>query len=62
MLTLHASEPNRANRPRIGIAMHLRTERARLLPTSEPPFHTPDLLDPFACPVLFGVAPAELAV
>ena len=59
-MTLHASEPNRGDMPRIGLAMHLRTERARLVSTREPPFHSPDLLDMHACPVLFGVAERAL--
>lgn len=59
-MTLHASGPNHSDTPRIGIAMHLRTERARLVPTSEPPFHTPDLADSYACPVLVGPASMRL--
>jgi Phytanoyl-CoA dioxygenase (PhyH) len=53
-LTLHASGVNRTTLPRIGIAMHLRTERAHLVRTERPPFHTPDLIDYYACPVLTG--------
>lgn len=51
-LTLHASGPNHSDMPRLGLAIHLRTERARLIATPEPPFHRPDLSDPYACPVL----------
>jgi Phytanoyl-CoA dioxygenase (PhyH) len=51
-LTLHASGPNHGHEPRLGLAIHLRTERARLVATPEPPFHRPDLSDPYACPVL----------
>ncbi|MGH3568728.1 MAG: phytanoyl-CoA dioxygenase family protein [Pseudonocardia sp.] len=58
-LTLHSSEPNRSDVPRVGLALHLRTERARLVPTPEPPFHTPDLRDTRACPVLFRVSPGR---
>jgi hypothetical protein len=61
-LTLHASEANRAKAPRIGFAMHLRTERAHMIPTSKPPFHRPDLLDSYACPVLVGKGSNELAL
>ncbi len=61
-LTIHASEPNRSDVPRIGLALHLRTERARLVPTPEPPFHQPDLRDSYACPVLFGLPPADMVV
>ncbi len=61
-LTLHASEPNRSDVPRIGLALHLRTEHAALVPTSEPPFHRPDLLDSYACPVLFGLPASNVAV
>lgn len=51
-LTLHASGPNSRDTPRLGLAIHLRTERARLAATPEPPFHLPDLSDLYACPVL----------
>jgi hypothetical protein len=51
-LTLHASGPNHTDMPRVGPAIHLRTERARLIATPKPPFHRPDLSDPYACPVL----------
>jgi hypothetical protein len=50
--TLHASSPNHGCVPRIGLAIHVRTERAELVATPEPPFHIPDLSDPYACPVL----------
>jgi hypothetical protein len=53
-LTLHSSGSNYGDSPRIGLAIHLRTERARLVTTSQPPFHSPDLSDPYACPVLAG--------
>jgi hypothetical protein len=43
---------------RVGLAIHLRTERARLVATPEPPFHWPDLADPYACPVLTEQPPA----
>lgn len=61
-LTIHASEPNRSDVPRIGLALHLRTERAQLVPTPEPPFHQPDLRDSYAYPVLFGLPPADMVV
>lgn len=51
--TLHASGPNKGQRPRLGLAVHLRTERSHLVVTDEPPFHSPDLADRYACPVLF---------
>ena len=51
-LTLHASGPNHSEMPRLGLAIHLRTERARLIATPKPAFHRPDLSDPYACPVL----------
>jgi len=58
-MTIHGSERNRSGVARVGLALHIRTEHARLLPTSEPPFHRPDPLDTHACPVLFGVAPQK---
>ncbi len=61
-LTIHASEPNRSDVPRIGLALHLRTERARLVPTPEPPLHSPDLIDSYACPGLFGLPFADVVV
>jgi hypothetical protein len=51
-LTLHASGSNLRDTPRLGIAIHLRTENAHLATTKEPPFHRPDLSDTYACPVL----------
>ncbi len=61
-LTIHASESNRSDEPRVGLALHLRTERARLVPTPEQPFHSPDLRDSYACPVLFGLPTADVVV
>jgi Phytanoyl-CoA dioxygenase (PhyH)/Phosphotransferase enzyme family len=51
-LTLHASGPNLGEKPRLGIAIHLRTENAHLVTTKESSFHRPDLSDTYACPVL----------
>jgi hypothetical protein len=50
--TFHGSGPNSSLEPRIGLALHLRTENSTLGP--EPPREYPDVLDdPKKCPVVY---------
>lgn len=50
---VHASGPNHSPRPRVGLAIHLRTERSRLVEIDPPPVHWPELGDAWASPVVF---------
>lgn len=52
--TLHASGPNDSLQPRLGLAIHLRTERSRLVEVDPPPLHWPQLGDEHASPVVFN--------
>lgn len=49
--TLHASRPNTSTKPRLGVAIHLRTDRSRLVPTVDA-FRVPNLDDPRECPIV----------
>jgi len=61
-LTLHGSGPNVSDQPRIGLALHLRTERStpKLDSTAYPVYtasYMPHLNDPAVCPVLWDDRP-----
>lgn len=49
--TLHASRPNTSTKPRLGVAIHLRTDRSRLVPTVNA-LTVPNLDDPRECPIV----------
>jgi ectoine hydroxylase-related dioxygenase (phytanoyl-CoA dioxygenase family) len=50
--TFHGSGPNSSPEPRIGLALHLRTEHSAIGP--EPPQEYPDVLeDPMRCPIVY---------
>jgi ectoine hydroxylase-related dioxygenase (phytanoyl-CoA dioxygenase family) len=50
--TFHGSGPNSSLEPRIGLALHLRTENSAIGP--EPPPEYPDVLDdPQRCPIVY---------
>ena len=51
-LTLHGSRQNTSSRPRCGIAVHLRTERAEPRPGGAHPYGPDWLADPSVAPVL----------
>ena len=56
-MTYHGSTANVSRRPRLGFALHLRTEHSRPLPLDNNPArpYLDRLDDPDVCPVLYHV-------
>jgi ectoine hydroxylase-related dioxygenase (phytanoyl-CoA dioxygenase family) len=52
-LTYHGSGTNHSGRPRLGFAVHVRTDRSRALDGADA-YYTSHLDDPAHCPVIFG--------